>query len=206
MSPAHKTTVMPKPYVNIRPKPSIETPEVAMSEEAECSAGSSPSICSATAPEAWSPSLTAPEALGDQNSTTQWPSQVTQRSSCAWLLPPYQDQSSSIILLLRAEVESHNITREMLHATEQRRLEAVQRCEQLLSDSKGWAAAYNSLMVVVQNCSAEYARLSSEHAALKVRLETHNFQVLARQLPPARMLTTTGESPSRLCSSAKKSG
>jgi hypothetical protein len=89
-----------------------------------------------------------------------------------WLLPPQADQSSAIALLLRTEIQSHNTTREMLHATEQRRLEAFQRCDRLQSDIRAWMAAYNGLGDALCKCSQEYSRLLAENAAL--RAHTHS--------------------------------
>jgi hypothetical protein len=84
------------------------------------------------------------------------------------LLPPYADQASAIALLLHTEIQSHNITREMLHGTDQQRLEAIQRCERLQVDISSWTVAYNNLTVALHKCSEEYSRLSAEHLALRV--------------------------------------
>ena len=102
---------------------------------------------------------------------SSWPSEVAQRTSTMWLLPPPSDQASAIAALLRTEIQSHNMTREMLHETEQRRLEAIQRCNQLSSDTQSWATAYNSLTSALYRCSEEFSRLSAENTMLKVQLQ-----------------------------------
>ena len=101
-----------------------------------------------------------------------------------WLLPLRSDQASAIATLLRAEIDSHNITREMLYATEQRRLEAIQRNSQLLTDNSqlltdnnSWATAYNNLTTALCRCSEEYSRLSAENVAVKSQLQGLNAQV-----------------------------
>jgi hypothetical protein len=129
-----------------------------------------------------SPSTVAPELSDRQSLPTlsrpdAWPSQLSQSSSTMWLLPLRSDQASAIATLLRAEIDSHNITREMLYATEQRRIEAVQRYSQLLADNSSWATAYKNLTTALCRCSEEYSRLSAEHVAVKSQLQGLNAQV-----------------------------
>ncbi|KAF2257507.1 hypothetical protein CC78DRAFT_588462 [Lojkania enalia] len=124
-----------------------------------------------------SPFTTAPEPAQPQNLValnTRWPSQVVQSTSTMWLLPPCTDQSSAIATLLRTEIESHNITREMLHATENRRIEAAQQAKQLMDDCHRWNVAYNSLTTALHACSEEYSRLNSENITLKKQLQESN--------------------------------
>ncbi|KAF5845584.1 hypothetical protein GGP41_009363 [Bipolaris sorokiniana] len=105
------------------------------------------------------------------NNATIWPSEIHSQSSTMWLLPPHSDQSSAITSLLRTEIQSHSITREMLHATEKRRLEAVQRGNKLLQDTHGWAAAYNNLTMALGKCYEEYSRVLGENTEMKLKLE-----------------------------------
>lgn len=112
-----------------------------------------------------SPSALAPEPNLPQ---AGWPSQI---QSTMWLLPPSTDQSSAIALLLRTEIQSHNITREMLHNTEQRRLQAVNFNERLQQDCRGWAAAYEKLSETLRKVSEEYLRLSSENMAMREKAQ-----------------------------------
>lgn len=112
----------------------------------------------------------APEekmVVGSLQPATAWPSQVASRMTTSWLLPAHNDQSSAIALLLRTEIESHKISKEMLHATEQKRLEAVHHCQhleaakqRLETDVCNWVAAYNALAAVFSQCSNELKRLS----------------------------------------------
>jgi hypothetical protein len=101
---------------------------------------------------------------------TCWPSEVYNRTSTMWLLPPHSNQSSAIATLLQAEIQSHNTTREMLHTTEQRRLEAVQRSNRFASDAQGWAAAYNNLNTALGKCAEEYSRVAAENVTLKSQM------------------------------------
>lgn len=55
----------------------------------------------------------------------------------------------------------------MLHATEQRRREAIQSCHQ-------WAAAYNGLGGVICGISQENSRLSAENAALRAQTQSES--------------------------------
>ncbi|PVH90243.1 hypothetical protein DM02DRAFT_665330 [Periconia macrospinosa] len=94
----------------------------------------------------------APQFLGSfssGNAPMQWPSQVAQ-SNTMWLLPPYHDQSSSLALLLRTELEAHKVTKEMLHSTERRRQEAVKHCERLQNDINGLSTSYNLACSTIQ--------------------------------------------------------
>ncbi|KAK7179093.1 hypothetical protein PSPO01_14876 [Paraphaeosphaeria sporulosa] len=122
------------------------------------------------------------------NSTTKlWPSQIAGRLTTSWLLPAYNDQSSAIAHLLKTEIEAHRISKEMLHATEQRRLEATYYCQhlevakkRLELDVRNWAAAYNALAVAFSQCSAEHKRFaggqgnhvnSSSHDTLPAQMQ-----------------------------------
>ena len=101
-----------------------------------------------------------------------WPSEVYNRTSTMWLLPPQSNQSSAIATLLQTEIQSHNTTREMLHATEERRLEAVQRSNQFASDAQGWAAAYNNLNTALGQCAQECSRVAAENVTLKSQIRS----------------------------------
>ena len=101
---------------------------------------------------------------------TCWPSEVYNRTSTMWLLPPHSNQSSAIATLLQAEIQSHNTTREMLHTTEQRRLEAVQRSNRFASDAQGWATAYNNLNTALGKCAEECSRVAAENVTLKSQM------------------------------------
>lgn len=106
------------------------------------------------------------------NNPSEWPSEVYNQTSTMWLLPPNSNQSSAIATLLQGEIQSHNITREMLHATEQRRLEAVQKWNQFANDARGWAAAYKSLSAALGKCAEECSRVASENVTLRTQLQT----------------------------------
>jgi hypothetical protein len=112
------------------------------------------------------------ERAGVENTNfTPWPSELHHQGDTRWLLPSsYSDQASTLALILRTEIESHNITREMLHGTEQRRLEAVQRCTQLQADARGWAVAYENLTATLGHCAGEFSRLTTENVGLKTEL------------------------------------
>jgi hypothetical protein len=108
--------------------------------------------------------------LNDGNMTLPtWPSEIQNMGDTTWLLPPCSDQSSNLALILRTEFQSHNITREMLHGTEQRRLEMAQRCKQLENDVQSWAAAYTNLTAALGHCTEAYTRLSTENVELKTK-------------------------------------
>ena len=129
-----------------------------------------------------SPSTVAPEQsdrrpLPPLRRLDAWPSQLSQNNSTMWLLPLRSNQASAIATLLRAEINSHNITREMLYTTEQRRLEAVQRYSQLLAVNGSWATAYKNLTATLCRCSEEYSRLSAKNAAFRSQLRGLNAQV-----------------------------
>ncbi|KAF2174295.1 hypothetical protein K469DRAFT_720973, partial [Zopfia rhizophila CBS 207.26] len=149
------------------------------------------------------PSATAPEPINPQasgschapNNGHPWPSQIAQTSSTMWLLPPYSGQSSAIALLLQKEIQSHNITREMLHATEQRRMEAIQYCNRSLADNRVWSAAYNNLTAALHRCSQEYSRLSAENEAMRAQIHDLNSQVIPSGHPLHLMLIL----PQTLC-------
>jgi hypothetical protein len=98
-----------------------------------------------------------------------WPSEI-QRDT-VWLLPPCPDQASTLALLLRTKIQSHNITRETLHMTEQRRLESVLNCNQLHTDVQSWSAAYNNMATALRYCSEEYSRLLAENVELKANTQ-----------------------------------
>ncbi|PVH95987.1 hypothetical protein DM02DRAFT_659645, partial [Periconia macrospinosa] len=87
------------------------------------------------------------------NHPVPWPSEVATNTSTMWLLPPYTDQSSAIASLLRTEIQSHNITKEMLHNTEQRRLDAVGRCGRLEADVNVLNIAYTKASTSLQKCA-----------------------------------------------------
>ncbi|PVH95986.1 hypothetical protein DM02DRAFT_133171 [Periconia macrospinosa] len=90
-----------------------------------------------------------------------------------WLLPPYTDQSSAIASLLRTEIQSHNITKEMLHNTEQRRLDAVGRCGRLEADVNVLNIAYTKASTSLQKCAEEFARLCADYS----RVSAENTQL-----------------------------
>lgn len=123
------------------------------------------------------PAQPAPENDPTLPIPDRWPSQIAQSNSTMWLLPPSSDQSSAIAQLLRTEIQSHNITREMLHATETRRLQAVQNCNRLLDEAHSWATAHNNLTSALNKCSEECSRLSAENVSLKTQLKCVNMQV-----------------------------
>jgi hypothetical protein len=102
---------------------------------------------------------------------TMWPSEIYAQSSTMWLLPPYTDQSSAIAMLLQTEIQAHKITREMLHATEQRRLEAVQNINQLQVDIRSWTTAHENLTFVFGKCSEELSRLRAENEKMSLQLQ-----------------------------------
>ncbi|KAF2680645.1 hypothetical protein K458DRAFT_311296 [Lentithecium fluviatile CBS 122367] len=112
-----------------------------------------------------------------------WPSQVSQSTNTMWLLPAYTDQSSAIAMLLRTEIQSHNITKEMLHATEQRRLEAVRRCERLEIDMRSWSTSYAHSSTALQKCAEEYSRVCADYSRASAEISAlkdqgFNAQVL----------------------------
>lgn len=108
----------------------------------------------------------------DNSSPNCWPSEVYNRTSTMWLLPPQSNQSSAIATLLQSEIHSHNTTREMLHTTEQRRLEAVQRSNQFANDVRGWAAAYNNLSTALGRCAEEYSRVAADNVTLRNQMQS----------------------------------
>jgi hypothetical protein len=112
-----------------------------------------------------------PYCYQDTGLPSDWPSEVYSQKDTTWLLPPYSDQSSTLALVLRTEIQSHNITREMLHSTEQRRLEAMQRCGQLEADNRSWAAAYNNITATLGRWAEEFSRLTTENMSLKTDLQ-----------------------------------
>ena len=105
-----------------------------------------------------------------------WPSQMG-HGSTKWLLPSPSDQSAAIASLLKTEIQSHNITRDMLHATERKRLEAVQLCNQLTSDAQSWATAYQNSAAALVKCTEEYTRLSTENLEIKAEIQNLTSQV-----------------------------
>lgn len=100
-----------------------------------------------------------------------WPSEIRNLGDTNWLLPAYSDHSSSLASVLRTEIQSHNITREMLHSTEQRRLEGAQRCKQLQADLQSWVTAYNTLTTTLARYAEEFSRISTENVTLKTRMQ-----------------------------------
>jgi septal ring factor EnvC (AmiA/AmiB activator) len=106
----------------------------------------------------------------NNDSISMWPSEIHNMGDTTWLLPAYSDQSSTLASVLRTEIQSHNITREMLHNTERRRLEGAQRCKHLQADIERWAAAYNNLTATFARCAEEFSRLSAENLELKTKL------------------------------------
>jgi hypothetical protein len=111
----------------------------------------------------------------------QWPSELHNQRDTMWLLPPCSDQASALALILRTEIQSHNITRETLHMTEQRRLESVLKCNQLCTDVQGWSVAYNNLTTALRQCSEEISRLSAENVALKAGMQASRVGTLCSQ-------------------------
>ncbi|CAI6338160.1 unnamed protein product [Periconia digitata] len=103
----------------------------------------------------------------------QWPSQLASSNSTMWLLPPYTDQSTAIACLLKTEIQSHNITKEMLHNTEQRRLDAARQCERLQTDVNAFSMAYNNASASLQKCAEEFARLCEDYA----RVSSENLKL-----------------------------
>jgi hypothetical protein len=124
------------------------------------------------------PSETISSSEGDPH--IPWPSEIYNRGSTMWLLPPHSDQSSVIASLLQTEIQSHKITREMLHTTEQQRIDAIQQCNQLMDDSGRWAAAYNNLSSALKLWTDEFSRISADNAALKAQLQ--DFKVVFKSL------------------------
>ncbi|KAF2439139.1 hypothetical protein P171DRAFT_132114 [Karstenula rhodostoma CBS 690.94] len=127
-----------------------------------------------------SPPAVAPTSNSEINPSlpgTAWPSEVASRTTTSWLLPPHNDQSSAIAMLLKTEIEAHKISKEMLHATEQKRLDAVHYCRhlevakhRLEKDVYNWIAAYNALAVAFCQRSAEYNRMAVGNAAQGVNI------------------------------------
>jgi hypothetical protein len=99
-----------------------------------------------------------------------WPSEMYGRYSTAWLVSPSTDQSSDNSPLLRTEIQAHRITREMLQATEQRRLEAVQSCQRLHIDLRNWSVAYSNIYHILGKRDEEISRQRADNEALKERL------------------------------------
>ncbi|KAF2010521.1 hypothetical protein BU24DRAFT_467144 [Aaosphaeria arxii CBS 175.79] len=99
-----------------------------------------------------------------------WPSQIASNNA-TWLLPPHNDQAAALAMMLRTEIQAHNIAKEMLHATEQRRLEVFNICSRLSIEVRGWEAAYNSMTEALQRCSDEFSRISAENVSLKTQLQ-----------------------------------
>ncbi|KAF1964223.1 hypothetical protein BU23DRAFT_562137 [Bimuria novae-zelandiae CBS 107.79] len=123
-------------------------------------------------------------------SSNVWPSQIAGRMTTSWLLPVHNDQSSAIVLLLKTEIESHKISKEMLHTTEQKRLEAVHYCrhleatkQKLETDVCNWVAAYNALAVAFSQCSAEQKRLAGGNAIQGNNVDIH-APLQAHNAPP----------------------
>ncbi|KAF2741742.1 hypothetical protein M011DRAFT_514180 [Sporormia fimetaria CBS 119925] len=106
-----------------------------------------------------------------QRQHPEWPSQIAHQSSHP---ETATHPASAAVALLQTEIQSHHVTREMLHSTEQRRLQAEQACTRLESDCYAWAAAYNSLTAALQHCSKEYSRVANEILTLVDR--THSGQ------------------------------
>lgn len=151
------------------------TTNVATQMIAQPSALPSYSSTAATADAREPETCTSVEAVGIFNtSPSGWPSEVYNQTSTMWLLPPNSNQSSAIATLLQGEIQSHNLTREMLHATEQRRLEAVQKCNQFANDARGWAAAYNNLSAALGKCAEECSRVAAENLTLRTQLQSPN--------------------------------
>ncbi|KAF2028951.1 hypothetical protein EK21DRAFT_113333 [Setomelanomma holmii] len=122
------------------------------------------------------PADSLPHCYQGTGSMSDWPSEIYNQRDTTWLLPPYSDQSSMLALVLRTEIQSHNTIREMLHSTEQRRLEAVQRCDQLETDNRSWAAAYNNLTATLGRWAEEFSRLTTENMNLKTELQIVKVQ------------------------------
>jgi hypothetical protein len=114
--------------------------------------------------------LQVPRHSGDGYATVPlWPSEI-QRDTM-WLLPPCSNQSSTLAMILQTKIQSHNITRETLHMTEQRCLESVLSCNQLRMDVQSWSVAYNNMVNALRDCSEEYSRLSAENLELKANTQ-----------------------------------
>jgi septation ring formation regulator EzrA len=69
------------------------------------------------------------------------------------------------------------MSREMLHATEQRRIEAVQQYNRVTSENESWSAAYNNLTTALHRCSEAFARVSAENQTLRAQLQALDSQV-----------------------------
>jgi hypothetical protein len=132
------------------------------------------------APAAFSPPINGSST--NPTAAITWPSEVSQRSSTMWLLPAYTDQSSTIAQVLRAEIQAHNISKEMLHATEHRRLESIRRCEQLEIDVRNWGIAYGNSSTALRNCAEEYAKVCAEYSRICAENTTLKAQGLNGQV------------------------
>ena len=160
----------PSVFVKVEKNDQLQATNVATQTEAQLSATPAHDSTAITAdmPCTGDSAPVHPEL--DSFDPTCWPSEVYNRTSTMWLLPPHSNQSSAIATLLQAEIQSHNTTREMLHTTEQRRLEAVQRSNRFASDAQGWAAAYNNLNTALGKCAEEYSRVAADNVTLKSQM------------------------------------
>jgi hypothetical protein len=123
----------------------------------------------------------------DPGPIPMWPSEIHNMSDTTWLLPACSDQASTLASVLRTEIQSHNITREMLHNTERKRLEGAQRCKQLHADIESWATAHKNLTDTLARCANEFSRLSAENVELKTKLDATSV----RHQPPHCMIELT---------------
>ncbi|KAF1971152.1 hypothetical protein BU23DRAFT_556172 [Bimuria novae-zelandiae CBS 107.79] len=206
----HSTTIRYAPLPPLRPKRSAEQGVIAVPRtpaplctDIGGSASAEPTLSATTTASDLSntnlsPSSTDRQLAGSASSATSatkldekmvinplqsgnvWPSQIAGRMTTSWLLPAHNDQSSAIVLLLKTEIESHKVSKEMLHATEQKRLEAVHYCryleatkQKLETDVCNWAAAYNALAVAFSQCSAEHKRLAGGNAIQGNNVDIH---------------------------------
>ncbi|KAF2690345.1 hypothetical protein K458DRAFT_399679 [Lentithecium fluviatile CBS 122367] len=164
------------------PKPSPSTPKMVHETCAPLVPGPCPTPAMVPSPSTLSsasePTSAQPATENDPSLPIpeRWPSQIAQSSSTMWLLPPHSSQSSAIAQLLQTEIQSHNITQEMLHATENCRLEAVRKYNSLVADTHSWITANNNLTSALYKCSEECSRLSAENVSLKTQLQCINMQ------------------------------
>ncbi|KAL5432569.1 hypothetical protein PMIN06_011966 [Paraphaeosphaeria minitans] len=169
-----------------------DTANVEPTTSATASEGSNPNLAAS------STDLRPTNSESATNSTAKlWPSQIAGRMTTSWLLPAHNDQSSAIAHLLKTEIEAHRISKEMLHATEQRRLEVTYYCQhlevakqRLELDARNWAAAYNALAVAFSQCSAEHKRFAGGHAGQGNHV---NFHPPSHDASPAQMQECPGD-------------
>lgn len=91
---------------------------------------------------------------------------------------PPSKQYKWLAQTLRAEIQSHNQTRDALYTEVQLHANFEQQLTQLSMDNAAWCAAYNDAAATLQQYTQDYTRILADNDYLRAEIQRLTAQVL----------------------------